>query len=92
LFALPPFAEPKEHSLDEVTTAVEIPADRRASLFVFPSTSESVLATPPRRQIDRMDETTTELPETSELRATVMLFALVLMLPTLLGCALLFGR
>jgi hypothetical protein len=75
--------------LDQVTN-VDIAAERRASLFVFPSTAnaEPVLARPDGRQVDRMDDTT-EVPETSELRATVLLFALVLLVPTVLGCALL---
>jgi hypothetical protein len=75
--------------VDQVTTA-DIAADHRASLFVFPSTvnAQPVLARPDGRQVVRMNETT-EVPQTSELRATVLLFALVLLVPALLGCALL---
>jgi hypothetical protein len=78
--------------LDQVTT-FEIAADHRASLFVFPSTAqaEPVLARPDGRQVHGMNDTT-DVPETSELRATVLLFALVLLIPALLGCALLTMR
>jgi hypothetical protein len=82
--------EPKERALDEVKTAPDFAADHRASLFVFPSAPPPVLGTSVARQVDGMnDATTTEPPETSELRATFLLFALVLILPALLGCALL---
>jgi len=73
--------------LDEVTTP-EFTLDRRAALFVFPTAPEPVLAAPPPRQVQPMDETT-DVPVTGELRATFLLFALVLLIPTLLGLALL---
>lgn len=75
-------------ALDLLRSAPEISADRTA-LFAFPpSSAESVLAPPDTRQVERMSETATDVPRTSELRATFLLFALVLLLPTLLGCAL----
>ena len=74
--------------LDEVTTAPEFAAGPRASLFVFPPTAEPVLAIPPSRQVDRMNDAV-EQAETSELRATFLLFAVVLLIPALLGFALL---
>jgi hypothetical protein len=80
--------ETKERALDEVTALPKIAADQRASLFVFPTSAEPVLAPPPVRQVERMNDAA-EHTETSELRATILLFALVLLLPTLLGCALL---
>jgi hypothetical protein len=67
--------------LDEVTS-------HRTALFVFPPTSETVLAKPTRRQVDGMNEAV-ERAETSELRATFLLFAVVLLIPALLGFALL---
>jgi hypothetical protein len=74
--------------VDEVTTAPEFAAGHRASLFVFPATAEPVLASPPNRQVDGMNDAA-ERAETSELRATFLLFAVVLIIPTLLGFALL---
>jgi hypothetical protein len=78
----------KERALDEVTTGHQLGASQRASLFVFPTTTEPVLASPVSRQIDGM-ENAADVPETSELRATFILFAFVLIIPMLLGFALL---
>lgn len=83
-----PDAETKDPLLNEVTTAPEFAAGPRASLFVFPSTAEPVLASPPTRQVDRMNDAVDQA-ETSELRATFLLFAVVLLIPALLGFALL---
>jgi hypothetical protein len=74
--------------LDEVTTDPQFAAGHRGALFVFPPTGETVLAQAPRRQVDRMNDAV-ETAETSELRATFLLFALVLLIPALLGFALL---
>jgi hypothetical protein len=74
--------------LDEVTVRPQIGGSQRASLFVFPSSSDPVLASPVRRQVDDMNDAA-ETVETSELRATFLLFALVLLVPALLGFALL---
>jgi hypothetical protein len=75
--------------VNEVTTAPQFAAERRASLFVFPSSTEPVLGNAKDRKVDAMNETAaTEIREPSELRATFLLFALVLLIPMMFGIAL----
>jgi hypothetical protein len=66
--------------LDDLRTVPQINADRRDMLFVFPSPSPESVATSAASQ------------EPSELRATALLFGMVLVIPTLLGLVLLAFR
>jgi hypothetical protein len=80
----------KEHALNKAPAASSFSGDRVAPLFAFPS--EPVLPAGGDRQVERMTTTTataTERSGTGELRATALLFGLVLIIPALLGLALL---